>query len=255
MAQSIVLGNLYGKGSLLIWRLSNISEDMWHWRAAVRWFILLAAAQGLGQKKTQIYLFLGISACVCSHAVILVVLLLVIQAIPKCCRTGSCCLAVVPMQFAACLKHRVSGQGWDCCCQAGRSSRSRLLICCCLNAQLWSPSGAHPDKVAGTHVFLQAYLLLPAEMGTWVSKHAQRLSYHLGCVMGKNCVTLIHHWQIFPVQLVNLLKFISWDVLLLPVTSVLPNVLTGKHDQEGKKMEISSQRRQILQPLNHSNLQ
>lgn len=65
MAQSTVLGNVYGKGSLLIWRFSNINEDMWHWRAAVRWFSLLAAAQALGQEKKKPDLPLFGSLCLC----------------------------------------------------------------------------------------------------------------------------------------------------------------------------------------------
>lgn len=120
------------------------------------------------------YLFLGVSASVSSHTVLAAVLLLIVQAILNCYRTGSCCLAMVSMQVAAWLKHRVSGQGWDCCCQAGRSSRNRQLTCCNLNAQLWSDSEAHLDKIARTHIFLQAYLLPSVEMDIQVSKHAQK---------------------------------------------------------------------------------
>lgn len=153
MVQSTVLGNVYGKGSLLIRRLSNVNEDMWHWRAAVRWFIPLAAAHA--RKKT--YLFLGLCLCVlpcCTSSGISTGN----PGHPQVLQEWDCCLAVVSMQFAACFKHRVWGQGWDCCCQAGRSSRNRLLMCCSLNSfdQLWSASETQLDNVAGTHILLQA---------------------------------------------------------------------------------------------------
>lgn len=206
------------------------------------------------------YLFLGVSASVSSHTVLAAVLLLVVQAILNCYRTGSCCLAMVSMQVAAWLKHRVSGQGWDCCCQAGRSSRTDTLP-----AAIWMHSFDQPVKHTWTklqgHIF--SFKLIFFHLLKWIyrypNKHRnrqRRLSYYFQCVMSQNWVPLKNRGQIlhcatgYHVE-VHLLRYMA----AARVTSVLLIVLTGKHDQEGKKREIRSQRTQVLQPLNHSNLQ